>query len=244
MQELIRKAYEVAGKSNCLDKHVGALLVRNGRVIAGGCNTTQCFGKCRKQNGEKCPAWHAEWVLLYNLKIMGKIILPTDYVLCTYEPCNECLSALAEAGVTNVVYVESKQGKTGMHNGVNLTKFGPNLFESDNLSTLAHKIDKFHKMIGWPKRYKTSEDQTKEAQILLLALYQEVGEVVDSLNWKPWRANYGVSVPKHHLTEELADVFFFWCSILECFGVSVKDMEIAIAEKLDKNYNRETEKRQ
>lgn len=243
MAAYVERAYRLAMKSTCLDKHVGAVLVQEGGgIVDGAYNTTLCCNECVKQNDAPCPATHAEINLLKCIRASGYIVRPTDFVVCTYEPCTKCLEAMNEAGIKTVCYIEGKDGKIGEHNGVTLIRITDNKLPS--LSRLAQKISLFHSAIGWPKRFKEPLEQTEEAQILLLALYQEVGEVVDSLKWKPWRPNYGKSVPIYHLKEELADIFFFWCSIMECFGITVHDMERIIGEKLEKNYNRQTEKRQ
>lgn len=238
-------ALNMAKNSTCLDRQVGVILIdKDGHIKAHGYNKTSCTNICLKQKGFKCPAIHAEIDLLRDLKIKERQIDPEDILFVTYKPCIDCMVDLEETGLKQLYYLSYNDTEPEHEEvlGIKMTNI-PFEFNS-SLDDLLYDINIFHSIIGWPEKHNKSIDQTKEAQILFLALYQEVAELVNSVNWKPWRTNFGGSIPKGHLKEELADIFFFWASLLDCFNISVDEIKAAIADKLIKNRNRETEKRQ
>ncbi len=113
-------AKEVATRSTCLRRHVGAILVKDKRILATGyngapkkiehCAITGCI---REQmnipSGERheiCRALHAEQNALlqaatYGVKIEGAT------VYCTTQPCVMCAKMLINVGVKKIYVLES-----------------------------------------------------------------------------------------------------------------------------------------
>ena len=113
-------AKEVATRSTCLRRHVGAILVKDRRILATGyngapknlahCAVTGCVRE--KENipsGERheiCRALHAEQNALlqaatYGVKIEGATLY------CTTQPCVMCAKMLINVGVEKIYVLES-----------------------------------------------------------------------------------------------------------------------------------------
>lgn len=105
----LRMADLVAERSTCPRLHVGAVLVRETRVIATGyngsvrgqphCDDVGCLmvaGHCKR-------AVHAEWNALLQCAAAG---VPAEgaTLFCTAFPCIDCAKALVQAGILRVVY--------------------------------------------------------------------------------------------------------------------------------------------
>jgi len=108
-----------ARRSSCLRRHVGAVLVRDKRVLATGyngppsgiahCNETGCMReKLKVPSGERhelCRGLHAEQNAIIQAARHG-IPIAGATLYCTTHPCIICTKMLINAGVTAVVYAE------------------------------------------------------------------------------------------------------------------------------------------
>lgn len=113
-QYFIKLAEATALRSSCLSRNVGAVLVKDNRVLSTGYNgppsgLEHCSACKRTESGkglETCPAVHAEQnAIIYALKTFGDITGATLYVNC--QPCTTCCKIIITAGIKKVVY--SKQ---------------------------------------------------------------------------------------------------------------------------------------
>ena len=111
---------QVATRSTCLRRQVGALIVLDKRIIATGYNggpagLAHCLdiGCLREQLGipsgqqhELCRGIHAEQNAIVQAARFG---LPIDgsVLYCTTQPCAQCAKMLINAGVVEVVYEQA-----------------------------------------------------------------------------------------------------------------------------------------
>jgi len=107
----------VARRATCLRRSVGALLVRDKRILATGYNGAPAglphcdeIGCRREQlnipSGERqelCRALHAEQNAIIQGALHG-VSLKGSVLYCTTQPCITCAKMLINAGVTRVVY--------------------------------------------------------------------------------------------------------------------------------------------
>jgi dCMP deaminase len=106
-----------ATRSTCIRRKVGAVLVKNRRVISTGYNGApaghqhcQDIGCLREQlnvpSGERhelCRGVHAEQNVIIQAAFHGiQTMFSTLY--CTVKPCSICAKMIANAGILNVVY--------------------------------------------------------------------------------------------------------------------------------------------
>ncbi|MEN6351492.1 MAG: cytidine/deoxycytidylate deaminase family protein [Syntrophomonas sp.] len=107
----------VASRSTCLRRHVGAVLVKNDRIIATGYNGAprglkHCLdiGCLREERGipsghryELCRGVHAEQNALLNAAFYG---VPTEgaVIYCTNQPCIICARMIINAGIVKIVH--------------------------------------------------------------------------------------------------------------------------------------------
>ena len=106
-------AEDVSLRSTCLHRHVGALLVKDGRILATGyngaasgqphCLDVGCSKPIHAKNFEDCKAIHAEMnCLLYAAK--HGVSVDGSVLYCTTEPCKMCRNHLAAIGITEYIY--------------------------------------------------------------------------------------------------------------------------------------------
>ena len=111
-------AHQVATRSTCLRRHVGAVAVTPSRRIIGtgyngalpGAPHCESVGCLRNQLGipsgqrqEICRAQHAEanicnYAARYGTSLEGAIIY------CTTRPCSTCVKAMVTAGIAKVIF--------------------------------------------------------------------------------------------------------------------------------------------
>ena len=109
----------VASRSTCLRRRVGAILVKEKRILATGYNGApaglphcEVVG-CLRENShipsgtrhELCRGLHAEQNAIlqaahYGISIAGSVLY------CTNKPCVICAKMIINAGITQVIYGE------------------------------------------------------------------------------------------------------------------------------------------
>jgi len=109
----------VATRSTCLRRKVGALLVRDRRILATGYNgppkgLAHCeeLGGCYReklgipsgQRVELCRASHAEQNAIIQAAVHGVALDGDITCYCTTQPCVVCAKMLINANVTRIVY--------------------------------------------------------------------------------------------------------------------------------------------
>ena len=125
-KSFLRIAWEYATHSTCSRKHVGALIVKNGRIIATGFNGTpkgfeNCNDKFKNINWKEQPLdsplskdhhdfsekyeVHAEQNALITL-IHNGTNCDGATLYTTLSPCTTCAKLITQSGITRVVYEE------------------------------------------------------------------------------------------------------------------------------------------
>lgn len=113
----MKTAFLFAEKSHCVSHHVGAVIVKNGRIIVTGYNgTPEGLGNCDNHfdptnfDREAHHVWsrdneiHAEMnAIAFAAKNEVNIDGTDMYV--TISPCNDCLKNAIPAGIKNIYYL-------------------------------------------------------------------------------------------------------------------------------------------
>ncbi|GAB4281049.1 MAG: cytidine/deoxycytidylate deaminase family protein [Coriobacteriia bacterium] len=113
-------ATEVAKRSTCLRRNVGAVLVKDRRILATGYNGTprglrHCdeVGCLREQQGiesgqrhEMCRGIHAEQNAIIQAALHG-VAVEGAVLYSTHQPCVLCAKMLINAGVKEMVFADS-----------------------------------------------------------------------------------------------------------------------------------------
>lgn len=147
-------AVNLAKKSHCVKRHVGAVLAKDTRIISVGYNgppagTHNCdeeFGEagCSKDSKGSCSlAIHAEHnAILYAVKNKMSVEGSTMYV--TLSPCIACARIIFTMGIKKVFYLNSYAEYKGLENdeGVEfLNTFGVETKKYEgNLSNVTHMM--------------------------------------------------------------------------------------------------------
>ncbi len=109
-------AHIVSNRSNCIKQKVGAVIVKNNRILSTGYNGTpskieNCIdGECPRCNSEdisqgeqldKCFCIHAEENALLEI---GKTLAANATIYTTVYPCLLCSKLMIQCGISKVVY--------------------------------------------------------------------------------------------------------------------------------------------
>jgi len=120
----IALAMNLARRSHCVKKQVGAVLAKDTRIISIGYNgppagTYNCdekwpgVGCSRDAKGSCFLALHAEQnAILYAVKNLASVEGAVLYV--TLAPCLSCARVIFSAGIKKVIYVESYAAYKGI----------------------------------------------------------------------------------------------------------------------------------
>ncbi|MCD6451872.1 MAG: dCMP deaminase family protein [Acidobacteria bacterium] len=112
-------AHLVATRSTCLRRKVGAVIVRDKRILTTGyngpptglrhCEEVGCLreklGIPSGQNQELCRAVHAEQNAIIQAAIMG-VVLKGATIYTTNFPCVICAKMLINAGIKKIIYAQ------------------------------------------------------------------------------------------------------------------------------------------
>lgn len=131
----------VAKRSTCLRNQVGAVIVRDKRILATGYNGApkglpHCLdiGCIRDQNNipsgerhELCRAVHAEQNAILQAAIHG-VSTENTTIYCTHQPCILCTKMMINAGIKKVVYANQYPDTAALEflkqANVDVVKFG------------------------------------------------------------------------------------------------------------------------
>ena len=110
-QYFLNIAEVTARRSPCLSRRVGAVIVKNNRILSTGYNgppsgLEHCEKTCLSSAFKNhCRSVHAEQnAILYALKTVGDI--SNTILYSTTQPCNACSKFIITVGITKVVYRE------------------------------------------------------------------------------------------------------------------------------------------
>ncbi|GAB4436166.1 MAG: cytidine/deoxycytidylate deaminase family protein [bacterium] len=109
----------VAKRSTCLRRHVGAILVKDKRILATGyngapqnirhCLDIGCIRESKKipsgERHELCRGIHAEQNLIIQAAYHG-ISIADSQLYCTNFPCSICAKMIINAGIRKIIYIE------------------------------------------------------------------------------------------------------------------------------------------
>lgn len=131
----------VATWSSCVRRQVGAIIVKDKRIMATGYNgapagVKTCVekGECLRiklgipsgTHAETCFATHAEQNALIQAAREG-ISLKDCTLYCTHQPCTVCIKMIINAGIKEVIYKEGYPDEFSVQlakeAGVKLTKY-------------------------------------------------------------------------------------------------------------------------
>lgn len=109
-------AQVMSQRSSCMKKAVGAVLVRDNRIIATGYNgvlSKEQHSKGLSSDGVTTHTVHAE---VNIIAFCAKYGIPTENttLYTTLSPCIKCAEIIIQAGIKEVVYVEEYRDDTGL----------------------------------------------------------------------------------------------------------------------------------
>ncbi len=115
-KNFIKIARELATASKCVSKQVGAVIVKDGRILSTGYNGTPSgFINCNEYWDGKYTPKHHEWSKTYEIHAeMNAIIwaarqgisIEAATIYVTLEPCSECSKNLIASGIKRIVYAK------------------------------------------------------------------------------------------------------------------------------------------
>ena len=118
-------AFVVAKRSTCLRNQVGALFVKDKRILTTGyngaptglehCDSVGCAREdvASGTRHELCRAVHAEQNAIIQAALHG-ISIEGSTLYCTHQPCILCAKMIINSRIKKVVYRESYPDKTAL----------------------------------------------------------------------------------------------------------------------------------
>jgi len=117
----------VSKRSTCIRRQVGALIVRDKRILATGyngapsgvehCQSVGCLReKLKIPSGERhelCRGLHAEQNVLLQAALHG-VSVKSGVLYCTNQPCAICAKMLINAGINEIVVSDGYPDKFAM----------------------------------------------------------------------------------------------------------------------------------
>ncbi|MDD3655206.1 MAG: cytidine/deoxycytidylate deaminase family protein [Atribacterota bacterium] len=110
----------VSSRSTCLRRKVGAIIVKDKRILTTGyngvpralahCGEVGCLrvkmGIPSGKNQELCRGLHAEQNAIIQAALHG-ISIQNSILYCTEQPCITCSKMIINAGIIKVIYLNS-----------------------------------------------------------------------------------------------------------------------------------------
>ncbi len=116
-KNFINIAKEIALASKCVSKQVGAVIVKDGRILSTGYNGTPSgYTNCCEHWDGQYTKDHHDWSKTYEIHAeMNAIIwaarkgisVEGGTIYVTLEPCSECSKNLIASGIKRIVYEKS-----------------------------------------------------------------------------------------------------------------------------------------
>jgi len=116
-RNFINIALEIATASKCVSKQVGAVIVRDGRILSTGYNGTPSgYTNCCDHWENNYTSEHHEWSKTYEIHAeMNAIIwaaregisIKNATIYVTLEPCSDCSKNIIASGIKRIVYDKS-----------------------------------------------------------------------------------------------------------------------------------------
>jgi len=113
-RSFINIAQEIATASKCVSKHVGAVIVKNGRILSTGYNGTPAgYTNCCDHWDNRYTEEHHEWSKTYEIHAeMNAIIwaaregisIKDATIYVTLEPCSDCSKNIIASGIKRIVF--------------------------------------------------------------------------------------------------------------------------------------------
>ncbi|RXJ98052.1 dCMP deaminase [Arcobacter sp. CECT 8986] len=113
-RNFVNIAHEIASASKCVSKQVGAVIVKDGRILSTGYNGTPSgYVNCSEHWHDEYTKEHHEWSKTYEIHAeMNAIIwaarkgisIEDATIYVTLEPCSECSKNLIASGIKRIVY--------------------------------------------------------------------------------------------------------------------------------------------
>lgn len=127
----LKIALEWSKLSYCKRKQVGAILVKNNRIISDGYNGTPSGFEniCEDDNGyTKWYVLHAEANAILKCASSGQNCKGATLYI-TLSPCKECSKLIIQSGIVRLVYFNSYSDVSGLEfleqNGVEVVQINP-----------------------------------------------------------------------------------------------------------------------
>lgn len=120
-KELIKTYFDVAesfsNMSHCTRLKVGAIVVKNGSILAHGWNGTPSnykTNKCERHDNSTDPyVLHAEENLIIKMAKSTESMVDCS-IFCTHSPCKGCAKLLAQIGIKDFYYIHVYRDLDGL----------------------------------------------------------------------------------------------------------------------------------
>jgi dCMP deaminase len=135
-KQFMNIAREVSLSSKCVSVQVGAIIVKDDRIISTGYNgTPKGHTNCCdvwSEHGPEHTAWSADHEIHAEMNAIifaakSGISIEGSTMYTTLSPCRQCLKHLTQAGLTQLYYAEQYKRTTDLQMQADKEEYGPDL---------------------------------------------------------------------------------------------------------------------
>ena len=112
----LRMAVEWSKLSCCLNKKVGALIVKDGMIISDGFNGTPSGFPNDCEDANSATYWYVLHAEANAILKVSKSSQSTDgaTLYITVSPCKDCSKLIIQSGIKRVIYIEEYRELSGL----------------------------------------------------------------------------------------------------------------------------------
>lgn len=136
-KEYLDIAKIISRRSKCVSKKVGAVIVKDDRILSTGYNgTPKGYVNCCDYWNNEHTSEHHEWSKKYEIHAEQNAILwaarkgisiEESQIYCTHKPCNQCTKLIIASGITHIYYGEDYDKETSINDEMNKFLFDNNV---------------------------------------------------------------------------------------------------------------------
>ena len=202
-------AVQVSLRSTCMRRKVGAVIVKDNRILSTGYNGApsglpNCIDNCERcirsannipsgQQLDLCYAVHAEQNAIMNALKTGEDLIGAVIYVNTY-PCSTCMRLILQAGIRDIFYIDEYENEftknMAKEAGAKLEKLDGNVYRTpvgssvktkDDLDSIDPLVDQIYKFTPGTKEFKENRDRIFKQN----GLYEHYDEMIYYTDYIP-----------------------------------------------------------
>jgi NTP pyrophosphatase (non-canonical NTP hydrolase) len=111
---------------------------------------------------------------------------------------------------------------------------------SANFIRMFDQVQEYHTLLGQRRVFDSQAQKVASSRNIALAIMMELAELVDSIQWKPWRELADQPFDRENIKREIVDILFFLVAFCEDYEITGQELYDKFQWVLAHNYERLT----